>query len=145
MKWVTREKAKVDRIACPWLITHFVDPNAQFLFVPKDKVQEVARAEGAIPFDAPDVELTHYLEDGKEFVSFDAIMRKYKLNDPALRELAKIVRGADAKEREPVPESGLRSRSNWVQRNLPRRFREHETAISSIRRALQALSTNVTP
>lgn len=105
MKWVTREKAKVDRIACPWLITHFVDPNAQFLFVPKDKVQEVARAESAIPFDAPDVELTHYLEDGKEFVSFDAIMRKYKLNDPALRELAKIVRGADAKQREPVPES----------------------------------------
>ncbi len=105
MKWVTREKAKVDRIACPWLITHFVDEKAQFLFVPKDKVQEVANTEGAIPFDAQGVELTHYQEDGKEYVSFDAIMRKYNLIDPALRELANIVRGADAKIREPAAES----------------------------------------
>lgn len=73
-------------------------------------MQEVAKTESAIPFDAQGVELTHYQEDGKEFVSFDAIMRKYKLGDPALRELAKIVRGADAKEREPAPESaGLKA------------------------------------
>lgn len=95
-KWVTREKAKVDRIACPWLIARFVDKEAEFLFVPKDKVQEVAKNENATPFDAPDIELTHYEENGKERVSFDAIIKKYSLKDPALFELAKIVRGADA-------------------------------------------------
>lgn len=107
-KWITREKAKVDRIACPWLITHFVDKEAEFLFVPKDKVEEIARKEGAIPFDAPGIELTHYEENGKERVSFDAIIKKYNLNDKALLELAKIVRGADAKiEDTPVESAGL--------------------------------------
>ena len=96
MKWVTRERAKVDRIACPWLIKRFIDKDAQFLFVPKETVQDVARKENAIPFDTPGVELTHYKENGREFVSFDAILRKYNVNDPALFELAKIVRGADA-------------------------------------------------
>jgi len=96
MKWVTREKAKVDRIACPWLISRFVDKRAEFLFVPKEKVQEVAQREGAIPFDAPGVDLTHYEERGEERVSFDAIIRKYKLSDPALLDLAEIVRTADA-------------------------------------------------
>lgn len=105
MKWATREKAKVDRIACPWLITHFVDNNAEFLFVPKEKVQEVAKKEHAIPFDTPGVELTHYEENGKEFVSFDAIMRKYKIKDAALQEMAKIVRGADARIPDTPPES----------------------------------------
>lgn len=104
-KWVTREKAKVDRIACPWLITHFVDKEAEFLFVPKDKVKEVASKENAIPFDAPNVELTHYEESGREHVSFDAIIRKYNLKDPTLLELAKIVRGADAKIEDTPPES----------------------------------------
>jgi hypothetical protein len=144
MKWVTREKAKVDRIACPWLITRFIDEKAQFLFVPKDKVQEAAKTESAIPFDAQGVELTHYQEDGKEFVSFDAIMRKYKLSNPALRELAKIVRGADAKEREPAPESAGLEAAAMGFREISHDDLEHETAISSIRRALQALSTNVT-
>ncbi len=97
MKWITREKAKVDRIACPWLIKKFVDKDAEFLFVPKDQVQTIAKEKNATPFDAPGVELTHYEEQGKEYVSFDAIIRKYKLRDPALLELAKIVRGADAK------------------------------------------------
>lgn len=107
-KWITREKAKVDRIACPWLITHFVDKEAEFLFVPKDKVEEIARKEGAIPFDAPGIELTHYEENGKERVSFDAIIKKYNLNDKALLELAKIVRGADAKiEDTPVESASL--------------------------------------
>ena len=96
MKWVTRERAKVDRIACPWLITRFVDPKAEFLFVPRERVDEVADREGAIPFDAPGVELTHYREGGEERVSFDAIIRKYTLTDPALLDLAEIVRTADA-------------------------------------------------
>jgi hypothetical protein len=95
-KWITREKAKVDRIACPWLISHFVDKEAEFLFVPKDNVQEIAKKENATPFDAPGIELTHYEENGKERVSFDAIIKKYSLKDPALLELAKIMRGADA-------------------------------------------------
>lgn len=104
MKWITREKAKVDRIACPWLIKNFIDKNAEFLFVPKDKVKELAASENAIPFDALDVELTHYYENGYEYVSFDAIIKKYKLNDPVLLELAKIVRAADADIKDPAPE-----------------------------------------
>ncbi len=98
MKWVTREKAKVDRIACPWLITRFVDPKAEFLYVSRDKVQEVAKREDAIPFDAPGIELTHYRDGGEERISFDAIIRKYGLKDPALLDLAEIVRTADASE-----------------------------------------------
>ena len=105
MKWVTREKAKVDRIACPWLINRFVDPAAEFLFVPPEMVKQVAEKEGAIAFDAAGVELTHYREGDKEYVSFDAIIRKYGLADPALLELAKIVRGADAKIPDAPPES----------------------------------------
>ena len=105
MKWVTREKAKVDRIACPWLITHFVDENAEFLFVQKERVQEVAKVEGAIPFDAPGVELTHYQEHGKTFVSFDAIIKKYRIKDEALGEMARIVRAADAHIPDAPPES----------------------------------------
>ena len=96
MKWITREKAKVDRIACPWLIKKFVDKDAEFLFVPKEQVLETARMENAIPFDTPGVELTHYKEMEREFVSFDAIIRKYGIRDEPLGELAKIVRGADA-------------------------------------------------
>jgi hypothetical protein len=105
MKWVTREHAKVDRIACPWLIKKFVDPDAEFIFVPADMVKEVAQAKGAIAFDAPGVELTHYKEGDREFVSFDSIIRKYRLTDPALLELAKIVRGADARIPDAPPES----------------------------------------
>ncbi len=102
MKWVTRERARVDRIACPWLIRKFIDARAEFLYVPKEKVQEVAEREGAIPFDTPGAELRHYEEGGKEYVSFDAIIRKYRLTDPALLELAKIVRVADGSSgREP--------------------------------------------
>ncbi|MDV3277222.1 MAG: chromate resistance protein [Nitrososphaerales archaeon] len=105
MKWVTREKAKVDRIACPWLIKRFVDPTAEFHFVPAEKVLEVSRREGATAFDAQGAELTHYKEGGKEYVSFDAIIRKFGLKDPALLELARIVRGADAKIPDAPPES----------------------------------------
>ncbi len=105
MKWITREKAKVDRIACPWLIKKFVDKDAEFLFVPKDQVQTIAKQKNATPFDAAGVELTHYEENGKQYVSFDAIIKKHKLTDPALLELAKIVRGADAKIPDAPPES----------------------------------------
>ena len=97
MKWVTRERPKVDRVACPWLIKKFVDKNPEFLFVPPETIPQVVKDTGAIAYDAKDVELTHYKENGEERVSFDAIIKKYKLADPALLELAKIVRGADAK------------------------------------------------
>ncbi len=92
MKWITREHVKVDRVACPWLIRKFVDKDAEFFFVPADKVQAEAARLGAVPFDVPNVELGHH---GKE-CSFDAIMKKYNLtNDPALVLLARIVNGAD--------------------------------------------------
>ena len=92
MKWITREKVKVDRVACPWLIKKFVDPQAEFLFVPAEKVMEVAAREGAIPFDVKGVEFGHH---GKE-CSFDALVKKYQLgSDPAIVLLAKIVNGAD--------------------------------------------------
>jgi hypothetical protein len=92
MKWITRENAQVDRIACPWLIRRFVDPEAQFLFVPRDQVMERAASEGAIPFDMPDVELGHV--DGR--CSFESILLKYDLaDDPALAIMAKIVHAAD--------------------------------------------------
>jgi hypothetical protein len=92
MKWITREKVKVDRVACPWLIRKFVDPQAEFLFVSAEKVIEVAQREHATPYDVPDVELGHH---GKE-CSFEAILKKYKLTgDPALVLLGKIVNGAD--------------------------------------------------
>ena len=105
MKFVTREKAKVDRIACPWLIRRFVDPTAEFLFVPREAVLETARTEGAVPFDTPGAELYHYTEQGEERVTFDAVIRKYHLEDPALLDLAEIVRGADASLAHPRPES----------------------------------------
>lgn len=107
MKWVTRENARVDRIACPWLVRKFVDPKAEFLYVPKDQVLEVAKREGAIPFDAPGAELHHFDVDGKEFVSFDAIIRKYQLKDAALLELAKIVRVADGGSGSEAEAAGL--------------------------------------
>lgn len=104
MKWVTREKAKVDRIACPWVIERFVDKDAEFFFVPKDEVLKFARENGAVPFDTPGAELMHYEENGYEYVSFDAVIRKYKLTDPALLELARIVRSADAEPPDSRPE-----------------------------------------
>ena len=101
MKWVTREKARVDRIACPWLISRFVDRDPTFLFVPADQVLRVAEREQAIPYDVPNVELGHH----GERCSFDAILDKYKLTDPALQALARIVRGADTSNRNLTPES----------------------------------------
>lgn len=100
MKWVTRERPKVDRVACPWLIKRFVDPKAEFLYVPADQVMEVAKHEGAIPFDVPNAELGHH---GAE-CSFDAIIRKHNLTDSALNRLAVIVRGADTDAKDLAPE-----------------------------------------
>lgn len=91
MKWLTRSHVHVDRVACPWLITRFVDNEAEFLFVPKNQVDQVVKETGAIPYDAPNVELGHH--EGR--CSFEAIMLKYGLQDPALTRLAKIVHAAD--------------------------------------------------
>jgi hypothetical protein len=91
MKWITRSHVHVDRVACPWLILRFVDNEAEFLFVPANQVKKVAAETDAIPFDAPDVELGHH--DGR--CSFESIILKYELKDPALVRLAKIVHAAD--------------------------------------------------
>ena len=101
MKYVTRKHVKVDRVACPWLITRFVDPAAEFLFVEPGDVMAAAERENAIPFDIPDVELGH---DGAE-CSFDAVIKKYRLNAPGLDRLALIVRGADTAAKDLTPES----------------------------------------
>ena len=101
MKWVTRARPKVDRVACPWLIKRFIDPHAEFFYVPADEVLETARREEAIPFDVPNVELGH---KGPE-CSFDAIIKKYQLTDRALQRLALIVRGADTGAKQLTSES----------------------------------------
>ena len=103
MKWVTRARPQVDRIACPWLIKRFVDQDAEFLYAPRDEVMAVAQREGATPFDVPDVELGHHGDE----CSFDAIVARYGLasKDPALARLALIVRGADTQQHDLTPES----------------------------------------
>jgi hypothetical protein len=100
-RWVTRERPKVDRIACPWLIRRFIDADAEFLYVPKDDVLRVARERSAIPYDVPDVEFSHV--GGR--CSFDAFVFRYRLADPALQELAVIVRGADTNRPDLAPQS----------------------------------------
>jgi hypothetical protein len=100
MKWVTRERPKIDRIACPWLIVRFIDSAPEFLFVPADRVLTVAKEASAVPYDVPGVELSH---EG-ESCSFDAFLRKYGLNDGALDDLARIVRGADTARLDLAPE-----------------------------------------
>ena len=104
MEWVTRERPKIDRIACPWLIARFIDQEAEFLYVPADQVLRVAETTGAVPYDVPDVELGH---EG-ELCSFDAFLKKYGLTDPALQQIALIVRGADTSGHDLAPQcSGL--------------------------------------
>jgi hypothetical protein len=100
-KWVTRERPKIDRIACPWLVTRFIDPKAEFLYVPANEVLRVAQETGATPYDIPDVELSHV----GELCSFDAFLGKYGLDDPALQQLAVIVRGADTSRLDLTPQS----------------------------------------
>src|SRR4030081_455274 len=111
MKWITREKVKVDRVACPWLIKKFVDPAAEFIFVPAEQVASRAAEFGATPFDVEGCELGHHGED----VSFNSILKKYRLSDPALGLLGEIVRAADSHPTKPHPAGeGLR----WVARGF---------------------------
>jgi hypothetical protein len=102
MRWVTRERPKTDRIACPWLILNFIDPDAEFLYVPADEVLAVAEREGAISFDAPGARYTH--RDG--LCSFEVLVEEYAIADPAISLLARVVHGADvAEDRDATPQS----------------------------------------
>jgi hypothetical protein len=100
MKWITRERPKIDRIACPWLVARFIDPDAEFLYVPAHEVLRVAEETGAIPYDIPGVEHGHV----GELCSFDAFLRLHRLDDPVLHALAVIVRGADTGRPDLAPE-----------------------------------------
>ncbi|HEV8594756.1 MAG TPA: chromate resistance protein ChrB domain-containing protein [Thermoplasmata archaeon] len=116
MKWITRAGAKVDRVACPWLILRFIDMEAEFVFVPKERVLEEAERLDAVPFDVEGVELGHHGPD----CSFESIVKKYNLTDPALLELAKIVHGADTDDPNPVPQAaGLRAIAEGMARSVP--------------------------
>lgn len=101
MQWITRERPKIDRIACPWLISRFIDPAAEFLYVPAADVLRVAAETGATPYDIPGVEMTHVGEQ----CSFDAFLSKHALVEPALQQLATIVRGADTSRLDLAPQS----------------------------------------
>jgi hypothetical protein len=115
MKWITRERPKIDRVACPWLIARFIDKFPEFVFVPADQVVPQANSTGAIPYDVPSVELTH---DGP-LCSFDAILKKYGLTDPILYDLAVIVRGADTARPELAPQcAGLLAISLGLSHNF---------------------------
>jgi hypothetical protein len=131
MKWITRSHVHVDRVACPWLISRFVDNDAEFLFVPKGEIEMVARETGAIPFDAPGVELGHH--GGR--CSFESIMLKYGLSEPGLVRLAKIVHAADVAEdidTDPVARgleaiaSGYSLRFPEDEENLSRQLEVHD-------------------
>jgi hypothetical protein len=101
MKWITRERPKIDRIAFPWLVARFIDKEPEFLYVPAGRVLTVAGETGATPYDIPNVELSH---DG-ELCSFDTFLKHYKLSDPALQQIARIVRGADTARFDLAPEA----------------------------------------
>ena len=115
MKWVTRERPKIDRIACPWLIARFIDKAPEFLYVPSDQVLAVAANAGAIPYDVAGVEMTHV----GELCSFDAFLKKYNLTDPALQHVAEIVRAADTGKPEASPQAhGLLAISLGLSKNF---------------------------
>lgn len=123
MKWITRERLKIDRVACPWLIARHIDRDAQFLFVPPDQVVLQAAATGAIPYDVSGVELTH---DGP-LCSFDAFLKKYRLTDPVLHDLAVIVRGADTDRLDLAAQcAGLLAISLGLSHNFPN---DHEMLV----------------
>jgi hypothetical protein len=130
MKWVTRERARVDRIACPWLISRFIDRDPTFLFVPDAEVMRVAERDQATPYDVPGAELGHH----GDRCSFDAFLEKYHLADPALQALALIVRGADTDQRNLAPESpglyalasGFREISKNDHDNMARQFAAYD-------------------
>lgn len=115
MKWITRERPKIDRLACPWLIQKFVDSQAEFIYVPFDSVIEEAKKLNAIPFDIPGVEYTHY----EDQCTFDYIVKKHKINDPAITVISKIVRGADTDRHDIANESaGLWAISAGLAHNI---------------------------
>ena len=131
MKWVTRSHVHVDRVACPWLITRFIDNEAEFLFVPKSEIDRVVKETGAIPFDAPGVELGHH--EGR--CSFESILLRYGLNEPGLLRLAKIVHAADVAEdidTDPIARgleaiaSGFSLRFPEDEENLSRQFEVYD-------------------
>ncbi|MGE8100516.1 chromate resistance protein ChrB domain-containing protein [Pseudomonas fluorescens] len=123
MRWITRERPKIDRIACPWLITRFIDPQAEFLYVPSKDVLRLAAEKDATPYDIPGVELSHV----GELCSFDAFLKKYQLSDPALQHLAKIVRGADTSRLDLTPQSaGLYA----ISLGLSQRFADDQEMLS---------------
>ena len=140
MKWITRAKARVDRIACPWLIRRFIDKQAEFLFVPDAEVMATAAREDATPYDVPGVELGHH----GERCSFDAFLDKYRLTDPALQALALIVRGADTDARGIAKEawglyavaSGFREISRDDFENMERQFPVYDALYAYCRSGL---------
>jgi len=135
MKWVTRQYVHVDRTACPWLIKRFVDPKAEFVFVPVEKIEEIVKKEKAIPYDAPNVELGHHGEK----CSFDSIVEKYRINDPAVLELAEIVRAADTDKMETVPEAaGLEA----IMTGIGMAAKDDHEAIEKARPVYDAFYTN---
>ena len=142
MKWVTREKARVDRIACPWLISRFIDRAPEFLFVPADQVMTVAARDQAIPYDVPNVELGHH----GDHCSFDAFLKKYKLDAPALQKMALIVRGADTSQRDLTPESaglyayatGFQATSKDDFENMARQFPAYDALYAYCQAATEA-------
>ena len=135
MKWVTRQYVHVDRTACPWLIKRFIDPKAEFIFVPVEKIEEVVKKEKAIPFDAPGAELGHH----DEKCSFDSIVEKYKIKDPAVLELAEIVRAADTDKVETVSEAaGLEA----IMTGIGIVAKDDHEAIEKARPVYDALYTN---
>lgn len=126
MKWITRERPKIDRIACPWLIKKFIDSDAEFIYVPYDQVLEKAKELNAVPFDIPDVEYTHY----EEQCTFDYFVKKHEIKDPALFIIADIVRGADTDRHEIAKESaGLWAISAGLSYNITDDYKLLETGI----------------
>jgi len=125
VKWVTREYVHVDRTACPWLIKKFIDPQAEFIFVPTEKIDEVVKAQRAIPFDAPGVKLGH--RNGK--CSFETIIEEYSLKDPMLHELAKIIHSGDTRDSALAPEGiGLSAIMTGARFNMKDDFEAVEKA-----------------
>ena len=115
MRWITRERPKIDRVACPWLITRFIDQEAEFVFVPPTEVNRLAKETGATPFDVEGVELSHV----GPLCSFDAFLERYQLRDPSLQEIAVIVRGADTARLDLAPQAaGLLAISLGLSRNF---------------------------
>jgi hypothetical protein len=119
MKWITRERPKIDRIACPWLIKRFIDPSGEIIYVPSSEVLNKAKEMNAIPYDVPNVEYTHYGEE----CTFDYFIKKHNLSDPALHKIALIVRGADTDRFDLMPQSaGLYAISAGLSQNYKNDF-----------------------